>query len=55
MLADYLIAPSLNALFVTGLILLAIIILIVKNYSSIMRLNYYQKIIYNLLIKLTIL
>ena len=45
MLADYLIAPSLNALFVTGLILLAIIILIIKNYSSIMRLNYYQKII----------
>jgi hypothetical protein len=45
MLADYLIAPSLNALFVTGLILLSIIILMVKNYSSIMRLNYYQKII----------
>lgn len=52
MLADYLIAPSLNALFVTGLILLAIIILIVKNYSSIMRLNYYQKIM--LLSSLTI-
>jgi len=45
MLADYLIAPSLNALFVTGLILLSIIILMVKNYSSIMSLNYYQKII----------
>jgi hypothetical protein len=45
MLADYLIAPSLNALFVTGLILLSIIILMVKNYSSFMRLNYYQKII----------
>lgn len=52
MLADYLIAPSLNALFVTGLILLAIIILIVKNYTSIMRLNYYQKIM--LLSSLTI-
>jgi len=52
MLADYLIAPSLNALFVTGLILLAIIILIVKNYSSIMSLNYYQKIM--LLSSLTI-
>lgn len=52
MLADYLIAPSLNALFVTGLILLAIIILIIKNYSSIMRLNYYQKIM--LLSSLTI-
>ena len=45
MLADYLIAPSLNALFVTGLILLSIIILMVKNYSSIMRLNYYQQIV----------
>ena len=45
MLADYLIAPSLNALFITGLILLFILILLVKNYNSIMRLNYYQKII----------
>jgi hypothetical protein len=45
MLADYLIAPSLNALFVTGLIILSIIILLVKNYSSIMSLNYYQKVI----------
>ena len=45
MLSDYLIAPSLNALFVTGLILLTIIILMVKNYSSIIRLNYYQQII----------
>ena len=44
MLSDYLIAPSLNALFVTGLILLTIIILLFKNYSSVMRLNYYQKI-----------
>jgi hypothetical protein len=52
MLADYLIAPSLNALFVTGLILLTIIILLFKNYSSVMRLNYYQKIM--LLSSLTI-
>ena len=52
MLADYLIAPSLNALFVTGLILLFIVILMVKNYKSIMRLNYYQQIM--LLSSLTI-
>jgi hypothetical protein len=52
MLSDYLIAPSLNALFVTGLILLFIVILIVKNYKSIMRLNYYQQIM--LLSSLTI-
>ena len=45
MLADYLIAPSLNALFFTSLILLTIIILMVKNYSSIIRLNYYQQIV----------
>ncbi len=31
MIADYLIAPSLNALFVTGLILLFIIILMIKR------------------------
>jgi len=52
MLSDYLIAPSLNALFVTGLILLTIIVLLFKNYSSVMRLNYYQKIM--LLSSLTI-
>ena len=52
MLADYLFVPSLNALLVTTLILLTIIILMVKNYSSIMRLNYYQKIM--LLSSLTI-
>lgn len=45
MLADYLIAPSLNALLVTTLILLTIIILMIKNYASIIRLNYYQQIV----------
>ena len=45
MLVDYLFVPSLNALLVTTLILLTIIILMVKNYASIMRLNYYQQII----------
>ncbi len=44
MLADYLIAPSLMALFVTGLIILLIVILFIKNYKSIIMLNYYQKI-----------
>jgi hypothetical protein len=44
MIADYLIAPSLNALFVTGLILLFIVILMIKHYKSIMAMNYYQKI-----------
>ncbi len=39
-----LVAPSVNALFVTGFILLAIIIVIFNNYKRIMNLNYYQKI-----------
>jgi hypothetical protein len=52
MLSDYLVAPSLNALFVTGFILLLIIILMVKNYKSITGLDYYQKIM--LLSSLTI-
>ncbi len=44
MLAYYLIAPSFNALLITGLILLFIIILLVKHYKSISHLGYYQKI-----------
>ncbi len=44
MLAHYLIAPSFNALLITGLILLFIIILLVKHYKSISELGYYQKI-----------
>jgi hypothetical protein len=45
MLADYLVAPSLTALFVTGFIILTVIILIVTNYKSIISLNYYKKIL----------
>ena len=45
MLADYFVAPSLSALFLTGVILLTVIILIVKNYKSIISLNYYKKIL----------
>jgi hypothetical protein len=52
MLADYLIAPSLNSLFITGLILLLIVIILIKHYDSIMRMNYYEKIM--LLSSLTI-
>ena len=44
MLADYLIAPSLNSLVITGLILLLIFIILIKHYDSIMRMNYYEKI-----------
>ena len=52
MLADYLIAPSLNSLVITGLILLLIFIILIKHYDSIMRMNYYEKIM--LLSSLTI-
>jgi len=45
MISDYLFSPSLNALFVTGLILLFIVILLIKNYQSVMNLNYYKKIL----------
>ena len=45
MLSTYLIAPSLNSLFVTGLLLLSIFIIFVKNYTRIINLNFYQKII----------
>jgi hypothetical protein len=45
MLSTYLIAPSLNTLFVTGFLLLFILFIFVKNYTRITNLNFYQKII----------
>jgi hypothetical protein len=45
MLSDILIAPSLNSLFITGLLLLCILITFIKNFNRIYNLNYYQKII----------
>jgi hypothetical protein len=44
MLSNTLVAPSVNALFVTGFLLLAIFITVFNNYKRIMNLNYYQKI-----------
>ena len=44
MLSNTLIAPSVNSLFVTGFLLLAILITVFKNYKRIINLNYYQKI-----------
>ena len=44
MLSNTLVAPSLNSLFVTGFILLAIFITVFNNYKRIINLNYYQKI-----------
>ena len=45
MLSNILIAPSLNSLFITGLLLLCILITFIKNFNQICNLNYYQKII----------
>ena len=45
MLSNILIAPSLNSLFITGILLLWIFIVFINNYKSIIKLNYYQKII----------
>jgi hypothetical protein len=44
MLSNTLVAPSVNSLFVTGFLLLAIMITVFKNYKRIINLNYYQKI-----------
>lgn len=44
MLSDILIAPSLNSLFVTGLLLLFILIIFITNYKQFTRLDYYRKI-----------
>lgn len=45
MLADYLIAPSLNSLFFTGLLILFIFVIFVMNFRNILKLNYYQQLI----------
>ena len=36
--------PSINSLFVTGFLLLAIFFMVVTNFTSLMRLDYYKKI-----------
>jgi len=45
MLSDYLIAPSLNSLFVTGILLFTIFILIIRNFKELTKLSLYEKII----------
>jgi hypothetical protein len=45
MLSDYLIAPSLNSLFFTGIIILFIFIIFIKNFTKFLKLSYYNKII----------
>ena len=44
-LKSILIAPSLNSLFFTGILLLIIVILFFTHFKNIRNLNYYQQII----------
>lgn len=45
MLSDYLIAPSLNSLIFTGIIILFIFIIFIQNFRSFLKLPYYDKLI----------
>jgi len=45
MLADYLIAPSLNSLLFTGIIILVIFFIFIKNFRLFLKLPYYNKLI----------
>lgn len=44
MLSDYLVAPSLNSLFVTGFLLLLTVILIIRNFKELTKMSLYNKI-----------
>ena len=44
MLSDILIAPSLNSLFITGILILFIFVIFITNYKQIIKLDYYRKI-----------
>jgi hypothetical protein len=46
MLEKYLVAPSFNALFLTGFLLLVVFILLILNFTSFKKLNYYQQLIF---------
>ena len=45
MLSTYLIAPSLNSLFITGLLILLIIIVIVRNSKELISMRPLQKLL----------
>ena len=44
MISNYLIAPSLNSLFVTGFLLLLMLVIIIQNFKLISRLQPLQKL-----------
>lgn len=39
-----LLAPSFNSLFITGLLILIIVIMVISNFKQFVRLDYYRKI-----------
>jgi hypothetical protein len=43
-LLDYLIAPSLNSLFLTGVIILVIFIYFIRNFGKFLQLPFYEKL-----------
>ena len=45
MISNYLIAPSLNSLFLTGLLLLLILVTIIRNFKDITKLPPFYKLI----------
>jgi len=44
MLSDILIAPSINSLFMTGMLLILIFILVITNFNQLMKYRLYEKI-----------
>ena len=44
MLEKYFISPSFNALFLTGIILLFVFYIFIKNFKQILKLPYYNKL-----------
>lgn len=54
MLSYLIMAPSMNGLLLTGLLLLIILIIFAKNYDQFLKLNYYQQIALLTLLSLAI-
>ena len=49
-----LLAPSFNSLFITGLLVLTILIIVISNFKQFVRLDYYRKITMLSLIAITV-
>ena len=49
-----LLAPSFNSLFITGLLVLIILIIVISNFKQFVRLDYYRKITILSLIAITV-